>query len=168
MKPIESTAEILAFKMLGRSVNKKWIDWAYDMLVAGFDTDNLVILAGELEPYNQFELQSLTDKVFKELELTWNNREQVLINYIGYLVGDTLAGNRKYENVLAVIKDIYLELNCNPSLEEFYLLYYANEDLSYSDYQYYWDGATRENINEIIKGCFIKWRAKCDSATLDG
>ena len=61
MKPIDSTAEILAFKMLGHSINKKWITWAYDMISAGFETESLLILAGEQEPFNQFEIQRLTN-----------------------------------------------------------------------------------------------------------
>jgi len=159
MKPIASTAEILAFKMLGRNINKKWIDWAYDMLSAGFETENLLILAGELEPYNQFELQNLTDKVFNELNLTWENRELVYKNYACYLVGEALDGKSKVANVLSILKDIYIELDYETSLEDFAMLYYANDDLSYSENQWYWEGATRENIDEIIKNYFVEWKA---------
>jgi len=54
MKSVKSTTEILAFKALNRDINKTWVDWAVEMLMAGFDTENLTILAGEFEPFNQF------------------------------------------------------------------------------------------------------------------
>lgn len=157
MKPIDSTAEILAFKMLGRSIDKKWIDWAYDMLEAGFETENLVMLAGEIEPFNQFELQSLAEKVLKELHLTWDDSELVYKNYVCYLVSEALQGKLKGVYVLDIVKNIYLEKDCEPSLEDFAMLYWAYDDLIHSENQEYWDGATRENIDEIVKAYFEEW-----------
>ena len=40
---------------------------------------------------------------------------------------------------------------------DFYLLYFAKDDLLESDIQWYWDGANRENIDEIIDIEFKKW-----------
>jgi hypothetical protein len=158
MKYIPATAEILAFKMLGESVDKRWINWAYDMLCAGFETESLVMLAGEVEPYNQFELQSLTNKVFSELYLTWDNTKETLINYVGYLIDEALAGKLKAESVLSIIKDIYYQLYYDSLLRDFYLLYYAYDDLKHSENQYYWDGATRGNITLIIQQYFMNWK----------
>lgn len=157
MKYIPSTAEILAYKLLGESVDKRWINWAYDMLCAGFETESLVILAGEVEPYNQFELQSLTNKIFNELHLTWDNTKETLINYVSYLINEALAGKLKAESVLSIIKDMYHQLDHESALQDFYMLYYAYDDLRYSDNQYYWNGATKENIYSIIRQYFEMW-----------
>ncbi len=73
MKPIDSTYEILAFKHLNRNVDKKWIDWAVDMMIAGIETESLIELAGISEPYNQFELKQLTDNVFSLHLHYWHN-----------------------------------------------------------------------------------------------
>jgi hypothetical protein len=162
MKPIPSTAEILAFKMLGSSIDKKWIDWAYDMLEAGFETENLVMLAGEIEPFNQFELQRLAEKVLTELHLTWDDSELVYKNYICYLVSATLQGKLKAVYVLDIVKNIYLKKDCEPLLEDFAMLYWAHDDLLNSEQQWYWDGATRENIDAVIKQYFIEWKARCE------
>ena len=69
MIPVASTAEILAYKALNRDIGRSWVDWAIEMLFAGFETEHLIILAGETEPYNQFKLQELTNKVLSELQL---------------------------------------------------------------------------------------------------
>lgn len=164
MKPIASTAEILVFKMIGDNVNKKWTDWAYEMLLAGFETENLIQLAGELEPYNQFELQRLTDKIFEELNLKWDNEEQVYKNYACYLIDQALDGKIQNVNVLDILKDIYIGKNYEPPYSDFYTLYYAQDDLKYSENQWYLAGATRENIDVIIRDCFAEWSAKCGSS----
>ncbi|MBD1383967.1 hypothetical protein IDJ75_01650 [Mucilaginibacter rigui] len=161
MKPIPSTAEILAFKVLGRAIDKTWVNWAYDMLEAGFETENLVILAGEIQPYNQFELQSLTDRVFIELNLALNNRERILKKYVCYLVDKALTGEVKFIAMLGIVKDMYFELDHDSSFGGFYLLYWAYDDLEYSEQQWYWDGATRENIDEMARDYFIQWKAEC-------
>lgn len=161
MKPIPSTTEILAFKVLGRAIDKTWVNWAYDMLEAGFETENLVILAGEMQPYNQFELQSLTDKIFIELNLALNDRKQLLKNYVCYLVDKALAGEIKFIDVLDLIKDMYIELDYDSSFSGFYMLYYAYDDLKDSEQQWYWDGATRENIDEMTRDYFMQWKSEC-------
>jgi len=161
MQPIPSTAEILVFKMLGNNVNKKWIDWAYDMLRAGFETENLVMLAGELEPYNQFELQSLADKVLKDFNLTWDNPDEVYKNYVCYLVSATLEGRLQAVKVLGIITNLFVGDELEPYFEDFCLLHWACDELTYLEQTWYWNGATRENINAAIMEYFVEWKAKC-------
>ena len=62
MQPVKSTSEILAFKVLNQNTSIVWVDWALDMMTVGFDTEHLAILAGENEPFNQFQMQDLTNK----------------------------------------------------------------------------------------------------------
>ncbi|GAB3921050.1 hypothetical protein [Mucilaginibacter myungsuensis] len=164
MKPIPSTAEILAFRMLERPVDKRWTDWAYEMLCAGFETENMVMLAGETEPYNQFELRLLADKVFAEFGLTWDDRELVYRNYIRYLISQVIEGDRAPLSALLILKDIYDGEDMDGSLTDFALLYWAHGDLDYSDVQYYWDGATRENIDEMTRAYFVEWLEKNKSS----
>ncbi len=161
MKPVKSTAEILAFKALNRDIDKSWIDWAVDMLMAGFDTENLAILASEFEPCNQFQLQDLTSKVLDELRLDYSDKDQTIKNYACYLIDKSLDGELANFKVLDILKDICIELDYEKYLYDFYSLYFAKEDLSYSENQWYWDGATRENIDEIITDYFKNWKKNC-------
>lgn len=161
MKPVKSTAEILAFKALNRDINKNWVDWAVEMLMAGFDTENLAILAGEFEPYNQFQLQDLTTKVLDELQLDYSDKDQTIKNYACYLIDKSLGGELDNFKVLDTLKDICIELDYAKYLYDFYSLYFAKDDLSYSENQWYWDGATRENIEKIITDYFVNWKANC-------
>jgi len=78
MKPVKTTAEILAFKALNRDVDKTWVDWAVELLMAGYNTEHLTILAGESEPFNQFQMQELANKVLEELQLDYSDKEQTI------------------------------------------------------------------------------------------
>lgn len=158
MIPIKSTAEILAYKALNRNVDEKWIQWAVDMLVAGFETDNLIILAGEYAPFNQFELIELTDKVFNELQLDYSDRDKTIDKYVYFLIDESLNERILPFKVVSILYKICLELECIDYLYDFYLLYCAKEDLVYQEYQYYWDDADRNTIDSIIMEYFKKWK----------
>src|ERR1700761_1424374 len=111
MKVIESTAEILALKVLNRNIDKRWVTWAFDMLMAGFETENLIILAGELEPYNQFELISLTNKILDELNIDISDQDKIIKNYTCYLINKALTGEMQIIYVLNKLKDLCIELD---------------------------------------------------------
>ena len=61
----QSTAEILVYKQQNININTQWKDWALEMLMAGYETENLFILAGEDIHCNPFEFTELTDKIFE-------------------------------------------------------------------------------------------------------
>jgi hypothetical protein len=88
VKCIKSTYEILQFKALNRDVTEDWIDWAIDMVSAGFETEHLIILAGISKPYNQFYLQDLTSKVFDELSLDFSSVNKTSADYVTFLAGE--------------------------------------------------------------------------------
>lgn len=160
MQPVVSTAEVLLHKVLNRDVEQIWIDWALEMLIAGFDTENLVILAGESEPspYNQFYLQELTSKVLAELALDLSNPHQLIKNYVYHLINNVIIDKIKSVNALSILKNLCQELNDERSLYNLCLLYWAKEDLSYADEQWYWEGADKYNIDQIIIDYFIDWK----------
>jgi len=131
------------------------------MLMAGYETEHLIILAGESEPFNQFEMHSLANKVLAELQLDYSDKEQTIKNYTCYLIDKSLDGELDNVKVLDILKDICIELDYEKYLYDFYSLYFAKDDLSYSENQWYWEGATRENIEKIITDYFTTWKTNC-------
>jgi hypothetical protein len=156
MKYIESTYEVLAWRVQNRGVDDKWVDWAIDMILAGFETEHLLILAGELKPFNQFYLHDLTSKVFQELGLDTLSIDKVISNYVVYLVSEAKCGRRNPVTVLAILKEFYFNYDLD-DLKEFATLYWAWDDLQYGEVQWYWDGADRSNISNIIQQYFDDW-----------
>jgi len=154
---ILSTYRILKAKAFNESIDETWIDWAIDMIEAGYESENLYMLAGEIKPYNQFELQELTTKVLKDLKLDYSDKDAVIRKYIYYLISGSIDHPETYYRTLRELRDIYTEGDMASEYKDFYLLYYAKDDLSVEEVQWYWDGADRENIDQIIKERFGNW-----------
>ena len=90
-KPVLWTFKILMEKTFNSDIDESWINWAMEMMEEGFENENLFILAGISKPYNQFELQELTTKVLKELNLDYSNQNLVIRNYVYYLISNSLS-----------------------------------------------------------------------------
>ena len=155
--PVLSTARILALKVLNRINNQYWVEWAYEMLLAGFETENLIILTGMMEPFDYFEMQNLTGKVLAELNLDYTNKDKVIIQYTSYLTQQALLGTESIMKVLSELRNVYIELDYYDLLQEFYFLYYAKEDLIESEVQWYVNGVDRGNIDQVIRNYFKQW-----------
>jgi hypothetical protein len=152
-----STYKILKSKAFNENIDESWIDWAIEMMEAGYESQNLHMLAGQTKPYNQFELQDLTSKVLQDLNLDYSNEESVTKNYVYYLISNSVNHPETYTKTLREIKDIYEGFDLHPEYQDFCFLLYAKDDLAVDTVQWYWEGATRENIDQIIKERFEKW-----------
>ena len=84
LQKVASTAEILVYKQQNININAQWKDWALEMLMAGYETENLFILAGEDIHCNPFEFAELTDKIFEELHLNEIDSNSIIILYSLY------------------------------------------------------------------------------------
>lgn len=162
LKPIQSTKEVLAFKVLNRNFDKTWVEWALNMIEAGFEAEYLLILAGESEPFNHFEMTDLTNQVFRELKLDWTNKSEILDNYVCYLIDQGLKSEKNSVDILRELKNLCVELDMDMRLYDFYLLFFAKSGLCDSAHQWYWEGADRQTIDKIILDTFHKWKLNCE------
>lgn len=149
-------------KAFNEDIDESWVEWALEMMEAGYESNNLYILAGITKPYNQFELQALTDKVIDDLNLETNDKSLTIRNYVYYILSTTINEPSKYLSSLREVKDICIDLDMAKEYMDFYLLYFAKDDLNESENQWYWDGADRNNIDEIIKGKFKEYIDEID------
>lgn len=152
-----STYKIVKAKAFNESIDESWIDWALEMIEAGYQSDNLYMLAGETKPFNQFELGELTANVLKDLGFSYADKDAVLKNYVYCLITKSVDNPETYFKVLRELKDICQDSDMNAAYMDFYLLYFAKDDLAVDEVQWYWDGANRQNIDQIIQERFRKW-----------
>jgi hypothetical protein len=164
MQEVISTYRILMKKVINEDIAESWVEWALEMMEAGYESDNLYILAGITKPYNQFELQVLTDKVIADLNLETSDKSLAIRNYIYYILSTTINEPSKYLSTLREVKDICIDLDMEKEYMDFYLLYFAKDDLNDSENQWYWDGADRNNIDKIIKDKFQEYIDKIDES----
>lgn len=166
MHPVLSTYKVLADKLLQTDSGDQWVDWALEMLQHGYETENLIILAGLTPPYNSFYLKEITGKVLKELDIRVGSDEQSIKGFAYYLVHQSLEEKLDKIIVLKILKDICVRLDYEKSLYPFYLLYFAHQDLLVQPVQFYWEGAHPGNINEIIEKHFINWKFEFEKESL--
>lgn len=162
MQEVLSTYRVLMKKAFNEDIDESWVEWALEMMEAGYESDNLYILAGITKPYNQFELQELTDKVLADLNLETSDKSLTIRNYVYYILSKTINEPSKYLETLKEVKDICIELDMDKEYMDFYLLYFAKDDLNELENQWYWDGADRNNIDKIIKEKFQEYIDRID------
>lgn len=171
LEKVPTTAEILLYKLQNLNINTQWVHWSIDMLEAGYETENLIILAGEDLHCNPFEFKALTDKVFEELHLDKITPHRIFIIYSMYIIKQAIKSPDE-ENIsksLFKLEQLCIENNYNSILYEFYLLSNAIGELEAFDVQWYWSDATltKENWCEYALNYLEQWMSNPIQENLD-
>lgn len=149
-----TTARILANRALSRTCGQECVDWALNLLEQGHDGMALCVLACMHPPHNHFELAELRDTALADLKLAEIQPPQALNLYAVEIMKSALSDKIDSLRALQALRDIYCEDDCQQNLHDFYLLYHAYTDLQEYEEQYYWDDATSENIDSLVKQHF--------------
>jgi hypothetical protein len=149
--------EIQARYILGLRVLPEWVDWAAEAIVAGYDSQSLRILAGLQPPFDDQELNRLSNKSFSELNIVPLKKESCIPFYTTLILRKALDGQLTQREALEKLKDMCVATGYEKPLMDFYRLYFALTDLETSEVQWYWKGANRENIAKIIDDYFQNW-----------
>ena len=165
----KSTAEILALKVLGETTSEKWVDWAVEMLMAGFDGERVVQLAGESPPYNSWEMDALGAKVLAEQCINVSDEECIIKNYVCYLVNKAIAGEMHILEALEFLKDLWYHGSVpEKEVEEFMGLYwwmeetYDYEERKAQQWPKWWPWERKKtDIDAIILEVFQKRQLQC-------
>jgi len=126
------------------------VEWAERALIEGLDSHNLRILAGLEAPLNHFEVREYAEKALKDLQIELRHGEPAVILYAKDLAAEIISSPEKLRKNL---NQLFILCHSNDYISElydFYLLECAYTDFDYSDVQWYWKGATKENIDSIV------------------
>jgi hypothetical protein len=107
------------------------------------------MLAGMSPPFNHFEMADLRNRALQEIGLSSISRADGLRIYAAEIAYDALCGRAEALTTLRELNRISIEVDYPSELSDLYLLYYAWDDLLTYNEQWYWPGATRDNIAEI-------------------
>lgn len=163
MHAVPSTYKVLANRALQQDSTDDWIDWAMDMIEAGFESEHLYILAGMPRQINSFELNAVVNRTLEELSLNKNSDDEVINDYVNYLIGGALHEKIPTKQVLYQLRDLCQQRDYDRALYPFYLLYFALEELEEMGVQFYWQGEHQDNIHVAIREQFLKWKRDYDS-----
>lgn len=155
--PRPTTAEVVALRSLGRTIDEVFVAWAVGMLEVGRDSPSLRVLAGESAPFHPFEMEALVDRVFHELEIApHGDRAQAARALAKERIRAGAGGHLPRAEVLRELARLHLDFGLE-DLHDFFLLHHAHGDLRASDVQWYWPGADRDNIDSIVDEKFASW-----------
>ncbi|MCW3073932.1 MAG: hypothetical protein JWP69_1001 [Flaviaesturariibacter sp.] len=153
-----STYKLLAKKATYIDKVEDWVDWALEMLEYGYEAEHLYILAGLRSPIERPYLEEVIFKTLKELNLHKISDVEAVNGYAYLLISEAFNEKNSYETTLKELKELHERFDMYKGLQDFYLLYWALEDLKETDVQWYWKGADAGNILNEIKRVFLEWR----------
>lgn len=157
-RPI-STNRILALKALDHSCGQQCVDWAICLIEQGRTERHVLMLAGMSPPFNYFEMAELRDRALAELGFRAISRSDALRIYAADIAQDAQSGQAETLATLRELNRLCIDEDYAAELQDFYSLYFAWDDLLTSHEQWYWPGATRENIAAIAHETLSKFVA---------
>jgi hypothetical protein len=146
-----STTEVLARRFLQRACGIECVQWAIGMLERGYDSKSLRVLAGLAAPLNHFEVAHLRERVLSEHQPSELALRDPVMAYVAELARRALEGKRSLRDVFEEVTGLAIELGYPRELQPFYNIHFAAEDLQHRGIQWYWSGATRENIVSLMR-----------------
>jgi hypothetical protein len=163
-----STLKLLALKALNHTCGQECVDWAIGQLEGGRTDRHVLMLAGMSPPFNHFEMSELRDRALTEIGAEPISRSHALRIYAAEIARDAATGHADLFAVLRELNQLSIDEEYATELQDFYLLYFAWDDLLTSNEQWYWPGATRENIARIARDTLEKFVANArDDGLLD-
>ena len=157
MHKVKSTYKVLGSRALQQDSAEDWIDWALEMMEAGFESEHLIILAGLSPSLNRFEFDDIVTKTLKELSLDRFSEDEKVNGYIYYFISEALQGQISTKAVLQNCRKICQLRDYDDAFYPFYLLAYAQEELDEFGVQFYWQDANSDNLDLIINTQFLEW-----------
>ncbi|MEL6676859.1 MAG: hypothetical protein AAFR61_31915 [Bacteroidota bacterium] len=157
----ELTYKIVAFAEIKQVDTNESIDWANEMMELGYESPTLFMLAGFNKPTHYFEvIDYVTDSV-RELGLEMKKGEEAILSYASYFLLQIAKSHKVRENLTALYEFCQMK-DYKDMVYDFYLLYWAWNDLDYEDneFNHYWGGARRANIEKLVIDEAKEWIEK--------
>jgi len=120
--------EILLYKVFDKPIDEMVIQWAYQKLLEGFETDNLLMLAAESKPYYQPQVEKLLSEVLTELKIDFIDKDKIIKNYALLLINQVSKDTRKALANLYKLSNLYFFTE-KEYLQDFRFLGYEIEDI---------------------------------------
>jgi hypothetical protein len=142
---------IIARRALGKPLAADAVEWASEQLMAGHDTPHLRQLAGATGAENVFELEELFDRTARELGVVVPPAEGAVVLYAQERAREYLHGEVTRGLLLEDLCQLFTDHPNLSLLRPFFLLRWTHFDFKHSDNSHYYDGATKENFEQLLR-----------------
>lgn len=151
------TYRVVAFSEIPDFNTDECVDWAIEMISLGFETPNLLILAGLSLPTNFFVTLEYLKQALIESKLKAKTGDEAILSYCSYFIKQIAQSCHIKENLKKIYECCQLR-NYEKLIFDFYLLYWAWGELDYgNEYQEYWPDTNKQNIEDILKTTAGNW-----------
>jgi hypothetical protein len=151
------TSKMLAYKHLKDFNTDQAVDWAIEMLLNGYDTPSLLILASISKPTNFFEAEKYLLSSLNELDIELPEKHDAITEYCRSFI-EKMANSIEVKSNLQALYSTGQTFDDDNPIFDFYLLYWAWRGLDYGlSYQNYVPEATKYNIEKLVVNKSLKW-----------
>lgn len=155
--------KVIMFCGTSRGDANDCVEWAVEALCRGEDSPNLRILAGLTPPLSSFEVRDYASKALRELEIGIPQGAEAISAYARDLVEEILMSPEMMQTNLQILCDMCIAEDYQEDIYDFYMLRWAYDDLQQEEVQWYWEGADRSNIHEIVLNRCRDWLAEYET-----
>lgn len=148
---VELTYKVLASLEIENYNPDEYVDWAVAMVLDGYETPSLLMLAATTKPANYFETVEIFKDTMRELGIELKSRDEALLSYAYYIVRK-IARKEDVRKNLTTLSKLYVMDDFSDTIFDFHRLYWAWGDFDYDDGYgtHYWEGATADNIESLV------------------
>ena len=126
------------------------VDWAFELLEKGIDTNSIEMLASFKKPTNSFEIQSYVTNVLEEFDLKEFQGDKAIQGASYFYIWSLIHDKVNFFEHLQKITNIFIEFEYERSIYPFYLLKYSWEDLQDLGMSCHNEEVTFENFDQIM------------------
>nr|WP_322624911.1 hypothetical protein [uncultured Flavobacterium sp.] len=130
--------------------------WALSLMEEGNEMPSVIMLASFAEPIDTLEIQPYVSRALIELNLAETYGEEAKYSLIRFYMLEILLDKNLRKNLIE-LSHLYNYDDEEYGLHPFYLLLDAWHDLDHGLYNHYYNGATLDNIESIIKKEAEQW-----------
>jgi len=160
-----STKAIFGKRALYQLPASDYVDWAGEMLMQGYDSYSLRILAGLQRQASTFEAEEYFMRSAKELGLSIPDSEAAVRGYACEIAQQIVAGQLTGQEGVRALYRICLATEYNRDYLIWLELDDALDSLLSGEYAYTYESATLENFDEVAKREAEKFIVEiCDAA----
>jgi len=132
------------------------IDWALNLMTNGIESENILILSSFSKPIDQYEIRPYVTAALVDLHLPEFTGIRAKLQKARYHLNE-IIGNHAIRQQLKQLAELCVSTEYNYGLYPFYLLYFGWWDLDDNGVNYHYEGATKSNIEQIVKEEANKW-----------
>lgn len=154
MNVIDKTQILLAKKLMPGFDSQKYVDWAVDVLLADFESESLVILAG-LDGYDTEEKEKFFLKSIEELNIDIKKSDYELIEIYALFIATQVVENKlKVLEGLNIMLDIVRATDYDAKYCQFSDIDEDIDYLNHCEQTIFNSGLRKNNIEEYVKNEF--------------